>query len=42
MPVFWNPQVCARPQHPDLADALPRNPDGKVFKRELRERYASG
>ncbi|WP_329519534.1 acyl-CoA synthetase [Spirillospora sp. NBC_01491] len=29
-----------RPKHVVLADALPKNPSGKILKRDLRERYA--
>jgi acyl-CoA synthetase (AMP-forming)/AMP-acid ligase II len=31
-----------RPRSVDLADVLPRNPSGKVLKRELREKYWVG
>jgi fatty-acyl-CoA synthase len=29
------------PKRVEVADALPKNPSGKILKRELRERYAS-
>jgi acyl-CoA synthetase (AMP-forming)/AMP-acid ligase II len=31
-----------RPRSVDFAEALPRNPTGKILKRELRERYWKG
>jgi acyl-CoA synthetase (AMP-forming)/AMP-acid ligase II len=31
-----------RPRSVDFADALPRNPSGKILKKDLRERYWSG
>ena len=29
-----------RPKYVVLADALPKNPSGKILKRELREKHA--
>jgi long-chain acyl-CoA synthetase len=31
-----------RPRSIDFADALPRNPSGKVLKKDLREKYWAG
>jgi fatty-acyl-CoA synthase len=31
-----------RPRSVDFVEALPRNPSGKVLKRELREKYWAG
>ena len=30
-----------RPKYVVFADALPKNPSGKILKRDLRERHAS-
>ena len=30
-----------RPKYVVLADALPKNPSGKILKRELREQHAA-
>jgi acyl-coenzyme A synthetase/AMP-(fatty) acid ligase len=32
---------CRRSRRVILADSLPRNPSGKLLKRELRERHAA-
>jgi acyl-CoA synthetase (AMP-forming)/AMP-acid ligase II len=31
-----------RPKSVDFVDALPRNPSGKVLKKDLREQYWAG